>query len=230
MALTTLPRALLFDLDGTLAHTLPQLGRAANEVLRQLGREPLAAERYAAFVGDGVSMLLARALGGSRDSTPEAVGEELMAQARELFNAAYAAGLDRDFRVYDGVEEGLGYFRSRGITLMVLTNKAHRFVEPLLGFMGLRDYFDDVLGSEVIAQRKPAGEPMLHLLARHALEARDCAMVGDSLNDHGCARSCGACSILMTYGYHGDADLSTCGADHLLGSFRELTALIRSLA
>lgn len=220
---------MLFDLDGTLAHTLPQLGTAANAALQGLGRAPLPMQQLAGYVGNGVNMLLARAIGCSMASTPEAIGSVMMQQARELFNTAYMQGLSQGFRVYEGVEEGLRQFRSRGIKLMVLTNKAHCFVEPLLGFMGLRSFFDDYLGSELIPQRKPDAEPMLHLLRRHALQPADCALVGDSLNDHGCARNAGACSIVMTYGYHGTADLRHCGADYVFDHFQQLSALIASL-
>lgn len=229
MKLSTLPKALVFDLDGTLAHTLPQLSMATNDTLRELGIRELPLDVVGSYVGNGVNYLISRSIKNDFACSPDDLDPELMRRAREIFNRCYKNILDTNFRVFDGVSDGLAYFRSRGIVLLVLTNKAHYFARPLLGFMGIDSYFDEIMGSEVIKERKPDPAPLLYLLERHNLKPGECVMVGDSMNDLQCARNAGACSVIFTYGYHGSTDIRQCGADYVFDTFGELTDLIRGI-
>ena len=120
--LTVLPKALLFDLDGTLANTIPQLAIAASKSAVAIGLNPPSVETTKGFVGNGVNMLLARVIAGRFDVELKDVDPSLLKRARDVFNVEYTKGLDKDYNLYEGVKEGLEYFKSRGIKLAVVTN------------------------------------------------------------------------------------------------------------
>ena len=181
--LTVLPKALLFDLDGTLANTIPQLAIAASKSAVAIGLNPPSVETTKGFVGNGVNMLLARVIAGHFDVELKDVDPSLLKRARDVFNVEYTKGLDKDYNLYEGVKEGLEYFKSRGIKLAVVTNKPQMFALPLLSYMGIKDYFDFILGGEVIPERKPDPTPLYYVLDKLQVSKDDAVMVGDSNND-----------------------------------------------
>lgn len=181
--LTVLPKALLFDLDGTLANTIPQLAIAASKSAVAIGLNPPSVETTKGFVGNGVNMLLARVIAGRFDVELKDVEPSLLKRARDVFNVEYTKGLDKDYNLYEGVKEGLEYFKSRGIKLAVVTNKPQMFALPLLSYMGIKDYFDFILGGEVIPERKPDPTPLYYVLDKLQVSKDDAVMVGDSNND-----------------------------------------------
>ena len=181
--LTVLPKALLFDLDGTLANTIPQLAIAASKSAVAIGLKPPSVETTKGFVGNGVNMLLARVIAGRFDVELKDVDPSLLKRARDVFNVEYTKGLDKDYNLYEGVKEGLEYFKSRGIKLAVVTNKPQMFALPLLSYMGIKDYFDFILGGEVIPERKPDPTPLYYVLDKLQVSKDDAVMVGDSNND-----------------------------------------------
>lgn len=181
--LTKLPKALLFDLDGTLANTIPQLAIAASKSAVAIGLNPPSVETTKGFVGNGVNMLLARVIAGRFDVELKDVDPSLLKRARDVFNVEYTKGLDKDYNLYEGVKEGLEYFKSRGIKLAVVTNKPQMFALPLLSYMGIKDYFDFILGGEVIPERKPDPTPLYYVLDKLQVSKDDAVMVGDSNND-----------------------------------------------
>lgn len=230
MRLTHKPKALLFDLDGTLAHTLPQLSIAAGKVAESLGYERPSTEKMCNYVGNGVAMLLGRIILGRHDITIDEVPEDKLKEARKLFQVYYSEGLHENFKVYAGVKEGIEYFHSIGIKLGVVTNKPDVFAQPLIEHMGLKPYMGAVLGGEVLSARKPDPAPLYHVLKELGVDAADAAMVGDSINDVKAGENASMPTIAFTYGYDGGYDLRTdCSPDYLFDSFDELTALIKSL-
>lgn len=230
MALEHGVQAILFDLDGTLAHTLPQLSIAVSKVAREMGLSVPTRETMSSFVGNGVTMLLGRIIMGRHDISLDEVPEDKMKEARALFNRFYREGLARDFELYDGVKEGLSYFKERGLKLGVVTNKPHIFAEPLIGYMGLKPFFDYVLGGEVLPVRKPDPMPLLYVLEKLGVSPEHAIMVGDSINDVKAGQSAHMATVAFTYGYNGGYDLHTCcHPDYLFDHFSELTALIASL-
>lgn len=227
--LQKIPQALLFDLDGTLANTIPQLAIAASKSAVAVGLTPPSMETTKGFVGNGVNMLLARVIAGRFDVEQEDVDASLLKKARAVFNAEYTKGLNRDYNLYEGVKEGLEYFKSCGIKLAVVTNKPQMFALPLLGYMGIKDYFDFILGGEVISTRKPDPEPLYYVLDKLHVSKDDAVMVGDSNNDIEAGNRACMTTVFFTYGYN-RKDPSELKFDYSFDSFTELTALIRSLA
>ena len=226
--LTVLPKALLFDLDGTLANTIPQLAIAASKSAVAIGLNPPSVETTKGFVGNGVNMLLARVIAGRFDVELKDVDPSLLKRARDVFNVEYTKGLDKDYNLYEGVKEGLEYFKSRGIKLAVVTNKPQMFALPLLSYMGIKDYFDFILGGEVIPERKPDPTPLYYVLDKLQVSKDDAVMVGDSNNDIEAGNNANMTTVFFSYGYNrkDPKELKYYGFD----SFNELTALIKSLS
>uniref|UniRef100_UPI00402ADBD2 HAD-IA family hydrolase n=1 Tax=Succinivibrio sp. TaxID=2053619 RepID=UPI00402ADBD2 len=199
--LTVLPKALLFDLDGTLANTIPQLAIAASKSAVAIGLNPPSVETTKGFVGNGVNMLLARVIAGRFDVELKDVDPSLLKRARDVFNVEYTKGLDKDYNLYEGVKEGLEYFKSRGIKLAVVTNKPQMFALPLLSYMGIKDYFDFILGGEVIPERKPDPTPLYYVLDKLQVSKDDALMVGDSNNDIEAGNNANMTKFFFSYGY-----------------------------
>lgn len=230
MALEHQVQAILFDLDGTLAHTLPQLSIAVSKVARHMGLPVPNKETMSTYVGNGVTMLLGRVLLGRHDISLDEVPPEKMKEARALFNQYYSEGLSSNFELYAGVKEGLATFRAMNIKLAVVTNKPHIFAAPLIKFMGLNGYFDYVLGGEVLPVRKPDPRPLLYVLDKLAVAPEMALMVGDSINDVKAGQNAHMATVAFTYGYNGGYDLHTyCHPDYLFERFSQLTELIKSL-
>lgn len=226
--LKSLPEALLFDLDGTLADTIVQLAKAARASAVALGLNPPAQKTIQEYVGNGVNMLLARVISGRFDVTLEQIDKELLLKARSVFNNVYAEGLKSDFRLYDGVVEGLDYFKQKGIKLAVVTNKPQIFADPLLKCMGIYDYFDFVLGGEVLKQRKPDPAPLQYCLDKIGVSSDRAVMIGDSDNDIIAGLNANICTVFFTYGYN-RANLDKLDIDYKFDSFTQLTELIKTL-
>lgn len=229
MKLTSKPRAMIFDLDGTLANTLPQLRKAMVEVSKALGAKEPTHEEMKHYVGNGLNMLIARVLKANYDAKLEDISEADLEKARAVFKEAYGYYLHADYEIYDGVVEGIAAFKKAGIKLAVVTNKPHRFATKLIEYMGLQQSFDIVLGSEVLKTRKPNPEGLFYVLQNMGVDPQDAVMVGDSVNDIEAGHNAGMPTVTFTYGFDGGVDLKTCNSDYLFDSFKELIKLIESL-
>lgn len=147
-----LPRLVMFDLDGTLMDSVPDLAAAVDSMLAQLGRAPAGIERVRDWVGNGSRVLVRRALAGSYEHA--GIDEDETDAALALFMQAYA-GSHALTSVYPGVRECLDCLAARDVALAVITNKPAQFVAPLLEEKGLAGYFGWLVGGDTLPQQKP---------------------------------------------------------------------------
>jgi len=222
--LEQLPRLIIFDLDGTLVDSVPDIARAVNIMLAQLGREPVSEARVRGWIGNGVAPLVKRALTGQLQGEPEGV---LFEQARTLFLAAYRDNVLVDSRAYAGVTELLGWLKQQGRLLALVTNKPAEFLDPLLDGLALDAYFDLVLGGDSLAVKKPDPGPLLHAAAMFGLETDDCLMVGDSVNDIAAAQAAGMPVAAVSYGYEPSGDVRCHVPDVVVDSLHDLLLLLQ---
>ena len=218
-------RAALFDLDGTLVDTAPDLAAAANRMLADLGRPSLAEDVIRDFVGKGVVNLVNQcfaATGGGR--------EDERARAQASFERHYAAGIADRSRPYPGVFEGLEALRHAGIAMGCVTNKIGRFTEPILELTGLRPYFGVVVSGDTLERKKPHPDPMLFAAGRLGAAPADTVMVGDSLNDVQSARAAGCPVVVVPYGYREGLGIGELGADAVVASVEEAARSITMAA
>jgi phosphoglycolate phosphatase len=214
--------ALLFDLDGTLVDSVPDLAAAVNTLLAEHGLAPLAELEIAGMVGDGAAALMARAL--------QARGSGIaLDPAVERYMAVYEANATSLTRLYPGVAEGLGELARAGIGLAVCTNKPEQATRAVLNGLGLARFFPVVLGGDSLAARKPDPAPLLAALDRLGAVPGDSAMIGDHRNDVLAARAAGASVVFARYGY-GLATLRELAPDAMIESFAELPHALRRLA
>ncbi len=213
---------LLFDLDGTLVDTLPDLHSALNEALRERGRPPLSPSEVMRMIGDGAAALVARALEASGLDGREA------ASVLPRFLELYEARSTRLSRPYPHVRDTLEALRSRGYATAVCTNKPQRAAEAVLSNLKLAQFFDAVAGGDRFPEKKPDPRHLLRVVALLGAEARRAAMVGDNENDASAARAAGFPVLLMRYGY-AQTDPETLGADALLDEFADLPGALERL-
>lgn len=207
------PRAVLFDLDGTLLDTIADLTTAANRMLVELGRPPRTQQQIHGFVGKGIADLVRRCL--TEDAHADAAE---LAAALPVFRRHYAEVNGRATRIYPGVPETLAALRARGLRLAVVTNKAGAFTLPLLAAMGLAEYFEVVVSGDTLAVRKPDPAVLHHACALLGVAAHEALMVGDSANDALAARAAGIPVMLVNYGYSEGLAVDTLECDGLLSN------------
>lgn len=217
-------KAVMIDLDGTLADTIPDLAAAANMMLRELGRPGLDVAVIRTFVGKGIPRLVERALAGALEGSAPA---ELMARALPIYERCYGEVNGRHTVVYPGVEEGLERLRAMRLPLACVTNKAQRFTTALLEQLHLARYFESVIAGDTLPQRKPDPAPLLHACRGFGIAPREMLMIGDSVNDVEAARAAGCPVFCVTYGYNEGRDVRELDVDAIVTSLIEATRLIR---
>ncbi|MGP1677137.1 MAG: HAD-IA family hydrolase [Burkholderiales bacterium] len=190
-------RAVLFDLDGTLADTAPDLARALNRVRAANGLAPMPVEITRSYTSSGARGLLKVGF----DLNPEDQGYEAL---RLQFLEFYAAEVCVDTRLFDGMAELLDQLDQDRLPWGVVTNKAERFTLPLLQGLRLDERAACVVGGDTTARTKPHPDPLLHAAAALQLPASACLYVGDDLRDVQAARAAGMRVLAAKYGYLGD--------------------------
>ncbi|MGE0486656.1 MAG: phosphoglycolate phosphatase [Gammaproteobacteria bacterium] len=220
----TARRAVLFDLDGTLVDSAPDIAAAVDEVLTAHGHAAIGEARVRDYIGHGAARLIHRALTGAADRDAEpAVFEPVFGS----FLQAYAARLCQQTRVYPGVEAALAGLAERGWALGVVTNKPARFTAPLLDALELTEHFGCVLSGDSLAEKKPHPAPLVEAARLLDVAATAVVMVGDSAADVGAARAAAVPVICVSYGYAGGIDPRALGADAVIDS---MDALLPALA
>ncbi len=223
--------ALIFDLDGTLADSLADIGGAMNAVLASHGQAPQPLELFRQYVGEGAEHLVRRAFLTAhgrdwRTSTDERGFPLPVSALTEAFRRAYAALDHRGSRPFPGIEVMLDGVVARQRRMAVLSNKRDDFTRHLVQRCFSRWSFVAVRGEQEGVPRKPNPTAALELsLALNVLPAR-IGFVGDTPIDVMTARSAGMVSIGVTWGFRSREELSAAGAQHLLDRPEDLLALL----
>ncbi len=214
----------IFDLDGTLIHTAPDLARAVNLMREDLGMAGFSEIQIMDWVGNGASRLVKRALTESWDGEPD---PELFTKAYALFQQHYLDGVCEHSRPYPDVLEALEELSQRGFRLACVTNKPERFTGPLLDALKLTHYFEAVVCGDSLAEKKPHPLPLVHLCKQTGVRVEQAVLVGDSVNDIKAARAAGMPVICVSYGYNQGVDLVKLEPDAIIDSFKELSGLLQ---
>lgn len=215
-----LPQLVMFDLDGTLVDSVPDLAAAVDVTLGRLGRPPAGVERVRDWVGNGAAVLVRRALAGSIDHA--GVDDAQADTALTVFLEAYSGGHELT-RVYPGVTDLLGYLRRQGVKMAVVTNKPQRFVAPLLDEVDLAGYFEWLIGGDTLAMQKPDPGGLLHVMREANVAAGQSLFIGDSCSDIRAARAAEVRVVAVSYGYNHGEPIAAENPDLLVDS---LSALI----
>jgi phosphoglycolate phosphatase len=213
---------LVFDLDGTLVDSVPDLTNALNIVLHERGYANLSRAEVAPMVGDGVPALVARGFAARGGDAAEA------AAALPRYIALYEANATVLTRPYPGVRDTLEELRARGYRTAVCTNKLQQATIAVLAGLDLAGLFDGVAGGDRYPVKKPDPGHLLGLIGELGGSAAQSAMIGDSENDAAVAHAARVPLVMMRYGYS-RVDPDTLGAAAVLDRFAELPATLERL-
>ncbi|MBF0162016.1 MAG: phosphoglycolate phosphatase [Magnetococcales bacterium] len=213
-------RGVLFDLDGTLVDSAPDLWGAMNHVLAARGYPLLELQQVRHLVGHGARCLLARGFWGEEAEPP--LADTAFEEAVALFLAYYRDHLTDNSLPYPGVREALQRLQQQGLFLGVVTNKPEALARKMLEELHLRPFFSQVVGGDSLPQRKPAAEPLLYPLNQWGILPHQALMVGDSSTDVEAARAAGCPVVLMSHGYSRGIAVQQLRADAVLDHFEQL--------
>lgn len=183
-------RALLFDLDGTLIDTAPEIAEALNRTLAWLGRAPATAAQVRGWIGDGARALVDKALGAPASDAVWA-----------HFSYEYADCCGTTSQLYPGTLDMLERLHARGVQLVVLTNKEAAFAHRLLAAHGITGCFDLLVAGDSLPFKKPDPRVVAHALDALQVAADEAAFVGDSVTDVRTARAAGLRAWTVRHGY-----------------------------
>jgi phosphoglycolate phosphatase len=221
-------RAVLFDLDGTLLDTVPDLHAAVCAMLADLGRPALPEEAVRSYVGRGIANLVKRALAGSLDVAED--DAPAPPDALASFRRHYARENGRRTQFFPGVREGLEAIRAAGLPMAVITNKAEAFTRPLLEMTRLAEFFSVVVSGDNLPRHKPDPMSLVWACGRLGVSPADALFIGDSVNDFLAARAACCRVFLLPYGYNEGRDVRELDCDAIVPTIVSAAGLIRHRA
>lgn len=221
----SLPQLIMYDLDGTLVDSVPDLAIAIDAMLDDMNLPVAGIDKVRLWVGNGIPSLVKRALvddmGGDQ---PGIVNREVFVKAYDSFKHHYSIEVGQHSHLYPGVKDFLQAMADKGVKQAVVTNKSEIFTEKLLKLMSIDHFFEINLSGDSLDEKKPHPMPLLHAIKEAEASLETALMVGDSGNDIKAARAAGIKVIALPYGYnHGqpvetaNPDLVVPTLDHLLG-------------
>lgn len=214
---------ILFDLDGTLIDSLPDLAWSLDRAMEELDLPVCGEARARGWIGNGVDLLVTRALAFALQSQPE---PEQVTEGVRLFRQHYQNHSWVDSRLYPGVKDTLKRFHEVGVRMACVTNKPAQFAGPLIEAAGLADFFSAVLGTALEREKKPDPQMALEALDLLQLNPSQALFVGDSITDFATARNAGLPIWLVSYGYNSGLNLHSLGAERVIDKFFELGQLV----
>jgi phosphoglycolate phosphatase len=206
---------MIFDFDGTLVDTGADLVKSINYTLRALQLPERPEKEIISFVGDGVSKLMARALGQDHAGLQE--------EAMQIFSGYYGEHLLDHSVLYPGVKDVLDNFRHK--TKIILTNKRHRFTLRIAETLKIKNYFADIIGADSTPFMKPDRRVMDYVFSKHSTVGENVLIVGDGINDVMIARNSGILSCALLNGLGNRDDLLKLNPDYSCEDILEMNSL-----
>ncbi|WP_440464487.1 phosphoglycolate phosphatase [Psychrobacter sp. ASPA161_6] len=198
---------LIFDFDGTLIDSVPDLADATNAMLTTLGKETYPIDSIRNWVGNGSRMLVERALVGQVEVLEGELTVEEADHAEQVFFEAYNNISGSKTVAYPDVDSGLKKLKDAGYILALVTNKPIRFVPKILQSFGWQDLFAEVLGGDSLPVKKPDPAPLLHVCNALDINPAQAIMIGDSRNDILAGQNANMDTLGLSYGYNYGQDI-----------------------
>ena len=214
---------IIFDFDGTLIDSSPDLTQALNVMLANYNLKPLTDEEASMYIGNGSIILVQRTLKDRFET--DTISEELFKEAFDIYFKAYGEYVCDKTYMYEGVAEALQYLDGKGYDMAICTNKPYVFIEPILDALNIKQYFKLWVGADSLPKQKPDALPLLHLAKELGREVHKTIMVGDSKNDILAAQNAKMDCIGVSYGYNYNEDIADYNPTKVVDSFAELHGL-----
>ena len=217
---------LIFDFDGTLIDSVPDLADATNAMLNTLGKTLYPLETIRNWVGNGSRMLVERALVGKIEVLEGELTEEAVDHAEQVFFDAYKNTSGSKTVAYPDVDNGLKKLKAAGFKLALVTNKPIRFVPKILQSFGWQDLFSEVLGGDSLSTKKPDPTPLLHVCETLNINPAQAIMIGDSRNDILAGQNANMDTLGLSYGYNYGQDIRELNPTEAFDDFASLVAYL----
>ena len=217
---------LLFDLDGTLVDSVPDLALAVNQMLIELGLSAYSQDIIRGWVGNGANILVQRALSGDAEISTD-LDELLIKRGLEIFYQTYQSFNCIETRLYPEVLDTLTELKQRGYRLAIITNKPERFIAPIVDGLGLNGLFELIIGGDTLEKRKPDPLPLHYACQQLSVNTDQCVMIGDSKNDILAAKAANMQSVALTYGYNYGEDVSVYHSELVIDDFADLLGALQ---
>jgi len=217
---------LIFDFDGTLIDSVPDLADATNAMLTTLGKETYPIETIRNWIGNGSRLLVERALVGKVEVLENELTQEEADHAEQIFFEAYKNLSGSKTVAYPDVDSGLKKLKEAGYTLALVTNKPIRFVPKILQSFGWQDLFSKVLGGDSLSTKKPDPAPLLHVCDALNVSPEQAVMIGDSRNDILAGQNANMDTIGLSYGYNYGQDIRELNPTEAFDGFADLVTWI----
>ncbi|WP_201572202.1 phosphoglycolate phosphatase [Psychrobacter nivimaris] len=217
---------LIFDFDGTLIDSVPDLADATNAMLTTLGKDTYPIETIRNWIGNGSRLLVERALVGKVEVADGELTVEEADHAEQIFFEAYKNLSGSKTVAYPGVDDGLKRLHAAGYTLALVTNKPIRFVPKILQSFGWQDLFSEVMGGDSLSVKKPDPAPLLHVCETLNISVEQAVMIGDSRNDMLAGQNANMDTLGLSYGYNYGQDIRELNPTEAFDHFADLVAWI----
>ncbi|KAB1067625.1 phosphoglycolate phosphatase [Tamlana haliotis] len=214
---------IIFDFDGTLINSIPDLTLAVNTMLSHYKAKRLSIEDVTPFIGNGAMPLIERAL--KRALPDQELTEAFLKEASKRYFEAYKAVTCKDTFMYSGVLETLKYLDDNGYNMAICTNKPYDYIQPILEKLEIKDFFKSWVGEDSLPEKKPQPGPLFHLVKEFNTTIDRSIMVGDSKNDILAAQNAGMESIGVSYGYNYNENIADYKPTVVADDFAELQEL-----
>ena len=213
---------LIFDFDGTLIDSVPDLADATNAMLTTLGKDTYPIDTIRNWIGNGSRMLVERALVGDVTVPEDALTKAEADHAEQLFFEAYTKIGGSKTVAYPDVDSGLKQLHAAGYTLALVTNKPIRFVPKILQTFGWQDLFSEVMGGDSLSTKKPDPAPLLHVCTQLGITPDQAIMIGDSRNDILAGQNANMDTLGLSYGYNYGQDIRKLDPTEAFDHFADL--------
>jgi len=216
---------ILFDLDGTLVETAPEILDAVNDTLRRFDLPQVTLQQVSDWIGHGTRELLVQALSLVTGSNLQAVRQSrLLAELVAVYDCFYTQRCGTHSQLYPRVRESLQRLREQGVRLALVTNKEARYTQVVLDVHQLEAMFERVICGDTLATKKPDPSGVAQCLTQLGVTASRTLFVGDSSIDAATARNAGVAVWLLPYGYNMGQPIEACRPDRVIRDFSELTS------
>lgn len=220
--MTTKYKVIGFDLDGTLVNTLPDLTLVVNSMFAEHGLPTTTQEKVLTWIGKGADIFFQNAIA----YTGQVFEAQKLVQLRTSFDKYYATYICEESVLYPNVKQTLETLKAQGYTLVVITNKPTKLVEPVLSAFGIFELFSDYLGGQSLPKIKPYPDPMWHICEKFAISPSEMLFIGDSENDVIAAKAAGCDVVGLTYGYNYNVPIKQSNPTFVTGEFSDILKFV----
>lgn len=211
-----------FDLDGTLVNTLPDLTLVVNSMFAEHGLPTTTPEKVLTWIGKGADIFFQNAIA----YTGKIFNSENLIQMRVSFDKYYATYICKESILYPNVKTTLETLKAKGFTLVVITNKPTKLVEPVLSAFGIYELFSETLGGQSLPKIKPNPDPLLWICEKFHIQPSEMLFVGDSENDVLAAKAAGCDVIGLTYGYNYNIPIEKTNPTFVVNEFSDVLKIV----